>query len=59
MNNEKDITTYNQAIRELLISPVQGPSGTYHVKNGQIYMGYELIPAHGFYNSLHQWHILH
>lgn len=54
-----DMQIYNMAVRELTLSPVNGPSGTYHVKNGQVYLGYELIPVFGFSHSSHAWNILH
>jgi hypothetical protein len=47
------------AVKELTISPVQGQYGTYHVKNGHVYIGYEIVPVFGFSHSSHAWEILH
>lgn len=54
-----DIQMYNMAINELKQNIIQGPSGTYHVKNGMIYYGYAVVDVKGFSTSAHAWNILH
>lgn len=56
---DKDIQAYQRAIQELIMNPVQGPYGTYHVKNGVIYYGYHVVATEGFSTSDHYWHIFH
>jgi hypothetical protein len=59
MENGKDIVAYTQALIELKSEPVQGPHGMYHVKNGVIHYGYNIIGTHGFSTSEHYWNIFH
>jgi hypothetical protein len=59
MNTQEDVLMYTRALNELVISPVQGPSGTYHVKNGAIHVGYDHIPIKNFSTSSHAWNIFH
>ena len=54
-----DIDAYKRAIDELKASPVQGPHGTYHVKNGVIHYGYNIVVTDGFADSEHYWNIMH
>lgn len=54
-----DMTAYSRAIEELKSSPVKGPGGTYHVKNGVIHYGYHVIGSEGFAVSEHYWNIMH
>ncbi len=54
-----DASAYNKAVRALILEPVQGPNGTYHVKNGQILHGYTLVNVNGFATSEHYWNIFH
>lgn len=56
---EEDQRKYLQAVNELKMNPVQGPHGTYHVKNGVIYYGYNVVGTDGFSTSEHYWHIFH
>jgi hypothetical protein len=56
---KKDIDKYNTAIAELIRNPVQSEDGTYHVKNGMIFCGYEFVPVQGFSESIHYWGIMH
>lgn len=56
---EEDQQKYIRAINELRMNPVQGPSGTYHVKNGVIYYGYNIVGTEGFSKSEHYWNIFH
>lgn len=59
MNVHEDVRMYTMAVRELTMNPVEGPSGTYHVKNGTVYIGYEAIPLKNFSTSPHAWFIFH
>jgi hypothetical protein len=59
MNEKDDRRMYDDAVRSLVVSPVTGPSGTYHVKNGTVHMGYEAIPVKNFSTSPHAWFIFH
>jgi hypothetical protein len=59
MFESDDTRMYIMAVKELTISPVQGQYGTYHVKNGHVYIGYEIVPVFGFSHSSHAWEILH
>jgi hypothetical protein len=59
MFESDDTHLYNMAVKELILAPIQGQYGTYHVKNGQVYFGYELVPVFGFSHSSHAWEILH
>jgi hypothetical protein len=59
MFKEDDDRLYNMAVKELVISPVTGQNGTYHIKNGQVHLGYTVIPVFGFSHSTHAWNILH
>ncbi len=54
-----DGTAYAKALAVLKLEPIQGPSGTYHVKNGVIHYGYEVVGTRGFATSEHYWHIFH
>lgn len=56
---DKDSRMYNSAVKELMYQPIQGPSGTYHVKNGVIHYGYDYIPITNFSVSAHAWNIFH
>ncbi len=56
---DRDHTMYSNALRSIIHEPIQGPSGTYHVKNGMLYMGYEIVPIKGFADSDHAWFIFH
>jgi hypothetical protein len=56
---DDDIRMYTSAVRELSLSTVQGPSGTYHVKNGIVHYGYNAIPVQNFSTSPHAWNIFH
>jgi hypothetical protein len=56
---ERDTVAYNQAVIELKLSPVKGPSGTYHVKNGVIHHGYSPVGLDGFSDSEDYWNIFH
>ena len=57
---ERDVELYTMAVKELVSSPVSSPDGgTYHVKNGRIYLGYEPVPVPNFSESSHAWVILH
>ena len=59
MFQSDDIRIYNMAVKELTISPITGQNGTYHIKNGQVHLGYTVIPVFGFSHSSHAWNILH
>ncbi len=59
MDSNMDMNAYTKAITELKINPVQGPHGTYHVKNGVIYYGYNIVGTEGFAVSQHYWNIFH
>jgi hypothetical protein len=59
MDREKDTRIYNMAVNQLKFTPTKGPEGTYHVKNGEVYVGYNIIPVTGFSKSQHAWNILH
>lgn len=59
MNKTDDMNMYTMAVRELSLSPVQGPGGTYHVKSGVIHYGYTVIPVQNFSTSGHAWNIFH
>lgn len=54
-----DIRLYTMAVNDLILSPIQGPSGTYHVKNGVIHYGYDVVPMNNFSTSGHAWTIFH
>lgn len=54
-----DVMAYSNAVNELKNNPVQGPNGTYHVKNGIIHYGYNVIGTEGFATSQHYWNIFH
>lgn len=56
---DEDSVAYMHAVNELKMNPIQGPHGTYHVKNGIIYYGYKTIGMYGFSTSEHYWHIFH
>ena len=56
---DDDTRTYNYAVTELKIQPVQGPSGMYHVKNGIIHHGYSPVGLTGFSVSQDYWNIFH
>jgi hypothetical protein len=56
---EDDTRLYMMAVKDLIMQPVQGPSGTYHVKNGIVFYGYEEVPFNGFSVSQHAWNIFH
>lgn len=56
---DNNIEMYNRAIKDLMSSPVQGPHGTYHVKNGIIYYGYHIVSTENFATSDHCWNIFH
>ena len=56
---DDDTIAYNRAIDELKFAPVQGPRGTYHVKNGVIHCGYNIVGTYGFSTSEHYWNIFH
>lgn len=55
----KDVQAYNRAIEELKMNPIQGPEGTYHIKNGIIHYGYHIIGIEGFATSNHYCNIFH
>ena len=55
----EDFEAYTKAINELKNGPIQGPRGTYHVKNGIIHYGYNVIGTEGFSVSEHYWNIFH
>ena len=57
--DEDDTRAYNYAVIELKKQPIQGPSGTYHVKNGIIHQGYSPIGLKGFSVSEDYWNIFH
>jgi hypothetical protein len=60
MNMENDdVKMYTVAVNNLILSPVQGPSGTYHVKNGVVHYGYDVVPVNHFSTSGHAWNIFH
>jgi hypothetical protein len=59
MNAKEDTRMYNMAVNFLSFGSVQGPSGTYHVKNGVVYMGDIKIEIENFSTSTHAWFILH
>lgn len=54
-----DTIDYTRAMKEIALQPIQGSKGTYHVKNGIIYCGYNPIPIQGFSTSSHFWEIMH
>lgn len=54
-----DLSAYNKAVEALKSEPIQGPNGTYHVKNGVIHYGYTVIGTTGFSTSEHYWNIFH
>jgi hypothetical protein len=56
---DKDSQLYIRAVKELMYNPVEGSSGTYHVKNGMIHYGYEYIPIKNFATSAYAWEIFH
>ena len=56
---DNDSQLYNRAVKELMYTPVQGPSGTYHVKNGMIHYGYDYVPIKNFATSAYAWEIFH
>ena len=58
-NKMGDLESYIKAVAELKMNTVQGPNGTYHVKNGVIYYGYQIIGTENFSTSEHYWHIFH
>jgi hypothetical protein len=57
--DEDDTRAYNYAVSELKNQPIQGPNGTYHVKNGIIHQGYSPIGLKGFSVSSDYWNIFH
>lgn len=60
MSAENDILWYSRAVETLKNEPVEGPDGaTYHVKNGVIHYGYDVIGTTGFSLSQHCWNIFH
>lgn len=59
MDANQDIQMYTKAVFNLTMSPVDSPNGTYHVKNGKIYLGYEHVPMEHFSTSPHMWFIFH
>lgn len=59
MDTNMDTRAYTMAVNELKMNPVQGPHGTYHVKNGVIHYGYHIIGTNGFSTSEHYWNIFH
>ena len=56
---EDDQLLYSKAVRELTKEPIQGPVGTYHVRNGYVFCEERLVPIRGFASSEHSWYILH
>jgi hypothetical protein len=56
---DEDTRMYTMAVKDLTSQPVQGPAGTYHVKNGKVFYGYEVVPFKGFSVSQHAWNIFH
>lgn len=56
---DNDSTAYNMAVKALIMEPMQGPCGMYHVKNGTIHHGYTAIFINGFSTSSHYWNIFH
>ena len=56
---DDDTRLYTMAVKDLIMQPVQGPSGMYHVKNGSVHYGYEYIPITDFSVSQHAWNIFH
>lgn len=59
MDGNADMLAYTKAVNELKMNPVQGPQGTYHVKNGVIYYGYNVIGTESFSVSQDYWNIFH
>jgi hypothetical protein len=54
-----DMAAYNHSVSSLILQPVQGPSGMYHVKNGVIHHGYAPVGIDGFSVSQDYWNIFH
>ncbi len=51
---DEDSRIYYTAREALIMNPTEGPNGgTYHVKNGQIYCGYDVVPIRDFSTSDH------
>ena len=43
MDANMDLNAYVKAVNELKNGSIQGPHGTYHVKNGVVHYGYNII----------------
>lgn len=56
---DADTKAYTQAVNELKNGPIQGSHGMYHVKNGVIHYGYNIIGTEGFSTSQYYWEIFH
>lgn len=54
-----DSDAYFYAVKYLVIQPVEGPDGTYHVKNGVIHHGYKPVGIDRFSVSEDYWNIFH